>query len=204
MGKNYTIGVRIFQGTTLLASSTGRCDICTFSEAVQTTVQTAEEVGGKAEEPSGAAATPPVTPAATATPPVAAAPDSEAVKPQPLAVPVKKKTSGTWPLWPGIVAGGVGVASLVTGLALLGMDGGGVNCRGDEREDKRNCEDLYDTAGGGWVMTTMGIAGLAASSVFIYLHVTTKPKERNRAGVHHFAVMPVADGGMFLGTSGRF
>jgi hypothetical protein len=112
-----------------------------------------------------------------------------------------------WPLWPAIVAGGAGVLGIAIGAPLIAIDGNGTNCRGDPRPDNRNCADLYSTAGGGWTLTAMGIAGLATSGVLFYLHFSSKPKEQTTARsalLDRIAVAPLADGGVFVGAGGRY
>ena len=48
VGKNYTIEVRLFRGNVQIAKTTGRCDVCTNVEAVQTLQRLATEVQGGA------------------------------------------------------------------------------------------------------------------------------------------------------------
>lgn len=209
VGKNYTVEVKLWSGTKLLAKASGRCDICTNMEAVQTVVKIATEVGSKGEEPPGPAPTPTPTPAPAPTPSPAPAPapapaPTPAPSPKPDQPPGPQPAKRVWPLWPAIVAGGVGVVGIVVGAPLVAIDGNGTNCRGDARPDNRNCADLYKTAGGGWTLTAMGIAGLATSGVLLYLHLSTRPKEGRSASIETLAVTPVPEGGVMVGAGGRF
>ncbi len=212
VGKNYTIDVRLFSGGKLVTKSTGRCDICTNTEAVQTLVKLATEVGSKGEEPP--TPTPVPVPVPRPEPKVVPKP---VPKPVPTPTPAPTPTpTGTdqptgpvpakrvWPLWPGIVAAGAGVVGLAVGIPLIAIDGKGTNCRGDARPDNRNCQDLVSTKGGGWTLTAMGIASLAASGVLFYLHFSSKPSEQRKATVERFSFAPLPEGGVALGASGRF
>jgi hypothetical protein len=203
VGKNYTIEVRLYSGKTQTAKSTGRCDICTVTEAVEATKKVATEAGSKGEEPPTVAPTPTPTPTPTpATPATTPTPT-----PTPAPTPVVTKAPGprpAWALYSGIGLAVVGVAGIAIGAPLLAIDGNGTNCIGDPKPDYSNCRDLYNTATGGWVLTAMGVAALAGSGVLFYLYFS-KPKEQaTRAGLDSFAIVPTADGGAVFGASGRF
>ena len=98
----------------------------------------------------------------------------------------------------------MGVVGIAVGAPLIAIDGKGTNCVGDDKPNYANCADLYNTATGGWVLTSMGLAALAGSGVMFYLHFSSKPKETGtRVGIDRFAILPTSDG-MVLGASGRF
>ena len=48
------------------------------------------------------------------------------------------KNSKTFPFWPSIVSGGIGLASLAAGIALLSLDGKGADCIGEPLPDYSN------------------------------------------------------------------
>jgi len=99
VGKNYTIEVRLFRGNVQIAKTTGRCDVCTNVEAVQTLQRLATEVGSKAEEPP-----PPVHNVVQPPPRVEPQPKPEPkVEPRPIhdQPPGPAPTPArVWPLWP--------------------------------------------------------------------------------------------------------
>jgi hypothetical protein len=101
------------------------------------------------------------------------------------------------------VLAGVGVVGLATGIPLIAIDGDGTNCAGEPLPNYAHCQDLYSTGAGGWVLTGVGIAALAASGVMFYLHFSSKPKEAP-AGVQSFLISPTTEGGVVIGASGRF
>ncbi len=129
------------------------------------------------------------------------------VKPKPVVIPVPEledKPKTQWPLWPALLTAGVGVAGLGAGIPFIVMDGTGAECVGDPRPDLRNCTRLYNTGTMGWVFTGVGIGALAASGVLMYLHFSSKPKERASAEVQTFVVTPTRTGGIVFGATGRF
>jgi hypothetical protein len=233
VGKNYTIEVRLYSGNQLQTRSTGRCDICTLAEALQTTVKAATEVGSRGEEPP--METMPVLPAPKVQPqpkprvellpkkPAKArmqpAPEPPRVAERPIEPPVAQPPPKVpletaiapiasprepWPMWPAIVTGAVGVVGLGAGIALLAMNGKYTDCRGDPRADFRNCANIYDTGKAGGALAAMGGASLVASGVLFYLHFASKPSERSSAGVERFTVAPLVEGGAVVGAAGRF
>jgi hypothetical protein len=207
VGKNYTFEVRIYRGSTQVARTSGRCDICNNAEAVQTLQRLATELGGKAEEPAAVTPPPVVEPkpgpkAAPAPKPEPPAVETKPVVDQPPGPAPKKRV---WPLWPAILAASLGVVGIAVGAPLVAIDGSGTNCRGEPREDLRNCQDLYATAAGGWTLTGMGLGSLAASGVLFYLHFSSKPREQPRAAtVDRFSFAPLPEGGVAFGAAGRF
>jgi hypothetical protein len=207
VGKNYTIEVRLFRGHAQTAKAIGRCDVCTHTEAIQTLERLATDLGSKAEEPPAPL---PVVPRPAPRPTVAipAAPTPAPTSPivdQPPGPPAAKPRI---PLWPALVAAGVGVVGIAVGAPLIAIDGNGTNCRGDARPDKRNCQDLYATAGGGWTLTILGAMGLAASAVLFPLHFMPNrprtPSDQPGATVHRLSFAPLPEGGAVVGASGRF
>jgi hypothetical protein len=205
VGKNYAIDVRLYTGSKLVARSTGQCDICTMAEAVQTTVRAATDVGAKGEEPPTPmpAPAPIPTPTHKPRPTPTPKPTPGPIAHQPVAPKPPPPPARQWPLWPGIVAGAIGVVGLAAGIPLLAIDGTGTNCRGDARPDYRNCADLYTTKAGGAVFTTFGVLGLVGAAVFLPLHFISKPKERQRAAVEQVTVIRTSDG-VYVGAAGRF
>ena len=112
----------------------------------------------------------------------------------------------TWPLWPAVVAAGIGIVGLATGIPVLSLDGEPTNCRGTPRPDGRNCEDIYATSGPGWALTAAGIGGLAAASVFFYLYFNSNGHTERRSASSW--VIPKLglgiDGKWTLGAIGHF
>jgi hypothetical protein len=223
VGKNYTIAVRLYRGNKIYGSGSGRCDICTLTEAVNTMIRLAEELGTRGEEPPDVAARPkpkpvpvvPPRPAPVAQPkpatprpaPVAQPKPGPApgVQPKPNPVPaVRRVDQNPWPLWPALVAGGAGIVGLSVGIPLLVMDGKGADCRGEARPDKTNCTKLYKTAAGGWIATGIGIGALAASGVLFYMYWSTRPDDQPTARVEQILFGPAPSGGFVLGAAGRF
>ncbi len=214
VGKNYEITVKLFSGKTELGKASGRCDICNLAEAIRATKRVATVVGSKAEEPptpsppSAGATTPPptVTPTAgdgpsTAKEPIQAPTPATAAVATDGAPPSSDTIGSRVPLWPALAALGLGAVGLGVGIPLLSMDGDPTNCIGDPRPDAQNCADLYDTAGGGWLMTGVGIVALATSGVLLYLHFTRGGGPE--ASPTQVSLVPVR-GGMVLGAAGSF
>jgi len=209
VGKNYTIEVRLFRGQVQTAKAVGRCDVCTNAEAIQTLERLATDLGSKAEEPPAPLpVVPRPTPRPAAPPPVVRPqPPAKAIVDQP---PGPVVTKPRVPLWPAIVAAGVGVVGIAVGAPLIAIDGNGTNCRGDARPDKRNCADLYSTAAGGWTLTILGATGLVASAVLFPLHYLPRRHQTSRetparsATVDRFSFGPLPGGGVVVGASGRF
>lgn len=192
VGKNYTVELRLQPGDVRVA---GRCDICTLMEALGTTRKLATKLGADnratllataapaiakkrpvAKKPAVAAKKVVKKPAVATKPPVERKPPPTPVTtPSPAA---SSSASAQWPLWPSLVAAGVGVVGLAVGIPLLSMDGDFTNCRGTAMPDGRNCEDRYATSGGGWAFTAMGIAGLATSGVLFYLYLRSQGERK--------------------------
>ena len=84
-------------------------------------------------------------------------------------------------------AAGVGVAAVIGGIALLGIDGDGT-C------DQASCPELHETTGAGWGLTAVGVAALGAAG-WMFWH-------DQRAG--RSAVVVPTDGGVAAVVSGRF
>jgi len=110
-----------------------------------------------------------------------------------------------FPLWPTLASAGVAVVGLGIGLPLLAVDGKGANCTGETMKDYANCESIYNTKGGGWAMTVMGLAGVAASGVLLYFYMTS-PREEKAAsiGINSVGFSPMPEGGAAMGITGRF
>lgn len=108
------------------------------------------------------------------------------------------------PQWPALAAAGVGLVGLSLGIPFIALDGTGHNCTGDALSDYSNCEKLWDTGTMGWIFTGLGIGALATSGVLFYFHYSTKSKETRAASLPVFSVTPTANGGLFVGATGRF
>ena len=110
-----------------------------------------------------------------------------------------------WPLWPALVAAGVGAATLTAGVVIVALDGDGADCRGDARDDLINCESVYNTAAAGWTFTTLGVASLATSAVLFYLHWSSfRAEQPAEPGVDGVALAPIKGGGVVGAVVGRF
>jgi hypothetical protein len=202
-GKNYQITVQMFSGRNATAKATGRCDICTLSEAVRVMTKVTGEAASKAlaAPPPKPAPKPKAAPKPEVPPEKKPAAAGEKVTPKPLpeVPPPPPPSRRSWPLWPALASLGLGVAGLAAGIPLLALDGEPTNCIGEPRPDARNCADLYSTAGGGWALTGVGITALTASGVFFYLHFSRGGTERST----QVSLRPL-DGGMVLSASGSF
>ena len=109
-----------------------------------------------------------------------------------------------FPLWPALVAAGVGVVGLGVGIPSIALDGDGHDCDGDPRDDTTNCKQLWNTGGMGWVFTGLAVGALATSGVLYYLHASSTPRERRSASIDIISVGPTPNGGLVVGTAGRF
>jgi len=223
VGKSYTIEVRLYQGSTLMGSGKGHCDICTVTEAVGTMAKVATELGTRTEEPPTdspgirAAPKPKAKAKAKAKPVAKRKPKPKrkpVVKPKPRVVKVDDPDQKTdevtrpWPLWPALVAGGVGLVGLGVGIPLVALDGEGAVCRGPANDLKTNCSELYNTGTAGWLMTGLGLAAHGAGAVLTILHLTvhgpSDEPEKQEAGIQSVVFSPSPSGGFILGASGRF
>ena len=231
VGKSYTIEVRLYQGSTLMGSGKGHCDICTVSEAVGTMAKVATELGTRTEEPptdspgirAAPKPKPKAKPKAKPKPKAKAKPVAKrkpkpkrkpVVKPKPRIVKVDDPDQKTgevtrpWPLWPALVAGGVGLVGLGVGIPLVALDGEGAVCRGPAKDDKTNCSELYNTGTAGWLITGLGLVAHGAGAVLTILHLTVRGSsdepEKQEAGIQSVVFSPSPSGGFILGASGRF
>lgn len=179
------------------AASAGKSTAPTKTAATKTPVQ-----------PAGTTATKTATKTTTTTDAQPKTAGNEATKTTaagPKAAPHSGKTKanlGVWPLWPSLVAGGFGLVGVLTGAPLIDMDGKGTNCIGDALPDGSNCRDRYKTKPAGGVLMAIGIAGVLTSGVLLYLHFTSK--EKQRLGVKSVSIAPDPGGGWVLGASGIF
>lgn len=214
LGKNYTIEVRLYQDGKVWGKASGRCDICTIVEAVKATTRVAMDVGTAGEEPPPISGTPRHTPKPTPRPapgptptptPTPTPAPTPTPTPEPTPSPTPTQTAGAMPLWPGLVLAGAGLVGIAAGAPLVAVDGNFSQCSGPPEPNNAHCAKVLETATGGWILTGLGIASLAASGVLLYLHFTGKPKEQPRAaGLDHFGVSPMPEGGVVFGASGRF
>ncbi|MBK6848530.1 MAG: hypothetical protein IPG96_13720 [Proteobacteria bacterium] len=236
VGRNYTIAVELYRGTLLEGSETGRCDVCTVAEAITATSTIAQRAGEAASAGTGGqgpaatllqpAESPPIEVKGDARPapkPAArrasAAARSAARRARratrapdgPTATEAARPASlpHRWPLWPALAATGMAAVGLAIGLPLIAIDGQGTDCRGPARPDHRNCERLYATAGGGWVMTTVGLASLASAGALLYLYLAPRRVPSGpgapvaRGILERLRVTPAA-GGLLVGGGGAF
>lgn len=116
----------------------------------------------------------------------------------------KSASHKVWPLWPGLVAGGIGILGLTAGIPLIAINGDGTHCSGPPLPDKTNCSELYKTGVAGWTLTAVGIGGLTAAAIFIPLHLTTKPKEQAKPNLTQLYISSTPSGGSFLNLAGQF
>jgi hypothetical protein len=143
----------------VLADLERPCDFCTEGEMVERWREVAAEVGAPPEAVRAAAA-------GTARPP-----DEERPWEGPEAGQEAVAAAGTpaeegaldvpWWFWAGL---GASIATAGAGVAPLVLDGKGT-CDGP----LESCPEIYDTAGVGWTLVGLGIAGLAATGLALYL-----------------------------------
>lgn len=241
VGRNYTIAVGLYRGMVLEGRASGRCDVCTLAEATTALSEVAQRAARSTEAAAAGNLAPGVPVDQSPTRAIAAAGSAGAVQP-PAATrsaprPAKRSArrsrararhaqqngadparpaspAARWPLWPALAATGVAAVGLAIGLPLIAIDGQGTDCRGPARPDYRNCERLYATAGGGWVMTTVALASLASAGALFYLYLTPRrqvaPRHDGSARqplalsvLRHLHVAPAA-GGLWIGGGGAF
>lgn len=126
-------------------------------------------------------------------------------KPPPRKVVVEKdEPRGPFPLWPALVSAGVGVVGLGVGLPLLAIHDKGANCEGPTLPNYANCDSIYNTNGGGWALTAIGLAGVVGTGVLLYFYFTS-PEEAATAstGIQTVGLTPL-EGGAAFGLTGRF
>ncbi|MBK8481267.1 MAG: hypothetical protein IPL40_08840 [Proteobacteria bacterium] len=242
VGRNYTMAIDLYRGPQREGSERGSCDVCTLAEAITATSALAERVAEAAgplgsagaaaaavepapSAPADVAAAAPTAPSATtaaqAPGPGAAPRTGRADAPAPRAsesgAPLTAKAPARWPLWPALAATGMAAVGLAIGLPLLAIDGKGTDCRGPARPDYRNCERLYATSGGGWVMTTLGLASLASAAALLYLYLAPRRQPAVSSAptalglLEHLRLAPVRGsltgsrtGGLLVGGGGVF
>jgi hypothetical protein len=85
---------------------------------------------------------------------------------------------------------------LAVGIPLLAIDGD-PTC--DLPNPRKNCPEVYNTAGGGAALVTLGVGGLAAAGVLFYLDY----RSRHRPNVPTVSLGPVS-GGAMVTAGGRF
>jgi hypothetical protein len=163
-----------------LGRTEGRCDVCTIAEANEALSLAAARLG-RTRAPAPVRA-----PAATAAPapvpqaPVAAAGPGPAQPPPTHALTLHGTGSSEPPraarLWKWATLG-VGLVATVIGIALVSLDGSG-SC---SDAPQKACPRLYDTAGGGWVLTASGLAAIGGAGVMFWLDRNPSPSGRRDA-----------------------
>ena len=125
-----------------------------------------------------------------------------APRPQPVA---PEEPGKPFPLWPALAAAGVGVVGLGVGLPLLAIDGKGADCTGTTLPNYANCQSIYNTKGGGWAMTALGLAGVVGTGVLLYFYFTSPSEEASASvGIQTVGITPMPEGGAAMGITGRF
>ena len=210
-GKDYVIKLRLLDAVGReLAKVDEPCDICTVKEADDAVARAAGKLAA-AEKSLPAETTPPV---AAVEPPPAPPPKVETppqppppAPPPPPTPPVAAPTEATTPppqaetkkMFPwrpvAIASLAVGVVGIAVGIPLIAIDG---NPTCNLPNPRTSCPNVYNTVGGGATMLTLGLAGVAASGVLFYLD------HRARKRATTVSVVPLAGGGAFVSTGGRF
>ena len=182
-GKDYTIHL-------IMADAAGReiaraeepCDICTLKEADEAAARAAARLMLTARSnPMVAPTTPPPveppplkpiepTPPVSAQPATTTTPPAEPVPPSAMAAPVKEKKSFPWR---GMAIGSlvVGVVGIAIGAPLLAIDGQ-PTC--NSPNPKTSCPNLWNTAGGGAALVTLGVLGVAAGTALFVVDYTVR------------------------------
>ncbi len=97
-------------------------------------------------------------------------------------------------LWPGLLLAGAGVASLVTGAALLAING---TCA--TPGDITVCQRVYQTDAGGYAGVALGAAALGAGAIWFAYNAVDHPYFRRPAGRRiSWQPAPVPGGGLLL------
>lgn len=141
-GSDYTLVADVLDGDgKSLARKEGSCEICTYEEAAVALRELVAAAGRELE---------PAEPVPVPAPVVTPEPES----------PRKRMTmSPKTTQLVAVTAIGVGVAALAGGIALLVLDDNGVesNCSGVHVDADGDCEQRYDTLGGGIGLTVAGV-----------------------------------------------
>ncbi len=94
------------------------------------------------------------------------------------------------PLWPGFVLGGLGLAAVVSGAALVGIHG---TCA--TPGTITTCDRVYQTSAGGYTAVALGLAGLGAGVVWFTYSAHLWPRHEGR-----ISLAPVPGGLLAVGT----
>ncbi len=201
VGKDYTIHMLMLDAAGREVARTDEpCDICTAKEADEAVQRAAARLLVTARtNPTAIAQQPAPPPRPVEPPPSEPQPPPSATPPEPVPpaatiapAPVERKG---FP-WRAVAISSlvVGVVGIVAGAPLLAIDGQPTCSLPDP---KHSCKNVYDTAGGGAALVTIGVAGIAAAAVLFYVDYRT----RHRAA--RLTVAPIT-GGAMLSTSMRF
>ncbi len=203
-GKDYVFHLLLIDGNGRLESKVDEpCDICTVKEADEALARasaklsaTAAHIALQAERPAPVMEAPkpkpkPLSPPPPLPPPVLSAPPTI-----PVTSPAPLKRSRPF-LWAAVGSAAAGVVGLVVGIPLLAIDGT-PTC--SLPSPQKSCANLYDTMPAGAVLTTLGVAGLAASGVLFYLDY----RSQHRAKRPMTAGVAPTLGGAILMWNGNF
>jgi hypothetical protein len=218
-GKDYSIRLT-------LLDSAGRevqrleetCDVCTVKEAEDAVTRAGVKVAALVRATPAAASAPPPPPPPKAAEPVPPPPKPAAPPPPkpaappppaPAAAPPGATTAAPVTTRPAerrgfpwrataIASTVIGVVGLAIGIPLLVIDGE-PTC--DVPNPQKNCPEVWNTAGGGAAVLTLGVGGLAAAGVLFYLDYRSRHRPGTPAAV---SVVPIAGGGGMVMAGGRF
>lgn len=201
-GKNYRLKLLLVNGTHLLSQIEGRCDICTFMEALSKTSSLTKELIEKSARKNNSLNVPAATAAQT----------NKEKNEKLLKNKIATSTDTTetdldkkrWPLWPSLVAAGVGITSFTIGITLLSKHNDPTDCHPPALPDNAHCKSLYSTSGVGWTATTIGLAGMASSAFLFYLYYTDSKKESTTHRTMKTLSITPTSGGLLLGAEGQF
>jgi hypothetical protein len=212
-GKDYTIRMSLLDPAGReMQRIEETCDVCTVKEADDAVARAAGKVAALARASSGPVVTaPPPRPVAPPPRPVEVPPPppppptapAPAPTPPPVAAPVpapapppQAETHG-FPWRAVAIASTVaGVVGIAVGIPLLVIDGD-PTC--DAPNPRKNCPEVYNTAGGGAALLTLGVGGVAAGAVLFYLDY----RSRHRPATPRLSFAPLAGGGLVT-ASGQF
>jgi hypothetical protein len=209
-GKDYTVRVWLLDSAGRETSKLeDTCDVCTVKEAEDAVARAAGKMASLIRSaPAAATAAPPPPPpkpveAPPPAPPRAAAPAPATPAPAAAAAPGPTTTAPATPERRGfpwravaISSAVLGVVGLAVGIPLLAIDGD-PTC--DAPNPRKNCPEVWNTAGGGAALVTLGVGGLVASGVLFYLDY----RSRHRPHVPTVSLFPTS-GGAVVTAGGRF
>lgn len=226
-GRNYTVTVSVYRADQVEGTASGKCVVCTLSEALNSVERVAGEAMTAYEKqralkqpktvapiakPQRDEGTPSANTSSTATMNSLkqdASSQRDGADSGTLANMVER--DARFPLWPGLTVAGLSLFAFAGGIPFLIINGEYSDCQGDPLPDGRNCKNIFSTGGPGWGLTIAGITGVVTSTILILLHMNSRERSTAQSvfepelfkGIR-FSVVPRGDGGAWIQSAGRF